>query len=250
MPLSRPHPDVRIGRSLAGSAALELGAGLLLLTVIALGLTLALDLRVGFPLGALALYGSMAALIWYWLPQHRPQSRFGPANRVTLVRVLLLALAVGALVEPRLSAQYGWPLSALALLALALDGVDGWLARTRRCASAFGARFDMETDALFILVLALLVWQRGTTGAWIVLAGAWRYLFIVAGTLLPWLRAPLPPSRRRQTVCVIQVAALIACLSPPIGPFLGSMIAAGALLLLSASFVIDIAWLYRHGRTA
>ena len=41
----------------------------------------------------------------------------------------------------------------------ALDGVDGWLARRSGIASAFGARFDMEIDALLILVLAVLAWR-------------------------------------------------------------------------------------------
>lgn len=239
-----------LDRRLAANAAAELAGGLLLLLLAAALVTATLELTVGFTLRALALYLLMAVLIWHWLPLHQPLPRLGPANRITLIRLLLTALAAGAVGAPRLTAEHGWLLSALALLALVLDGVDGWLARTRRCASAFGARFDMETDALFILLLALLVWQRGTAGAWIVLAGVWRYLFVAAGALLPRLRAPLPPSRRRQTVCVIQIVALIACLSPPIGPFLGSMIAAGALLLLSASFVIDILWLYRHGRNA
>jgi phosphatidylglycerophosphate synthase len=40
---------------------------------------------------------------------------------------------------------------------LALDGLDGWLARRFGLASAYGARFDMEVDGFLILVLALLV---------------------------------------------------------------------------------------------
>ena len=43
----------------------------------------------------------------------------------------------------------------------ALDGVDGWLARRRGMSSAFGARFDMEIDALLVQVLAILVWRYG-----------------------------------------------------------------------------------------
>ena len=33
--------------------------------------------------------------------------------------------------------------------------------------SSFGARFDMETDAAFILILSVLVWQHGKAGAWV-----------------------------------------------------------------------------------
>ena len=45
-------------------------------------------------------------------------------------------------------------------------------------ASSFGARFDMETDALLILVLAALVWQHGKAGPWILAAGLMRYAFV------------------------------------------------------------------------
>lgn len=239
-----------VDRRLAVNAAAELVSGLMLLSLGALLVTATLELTAGFIFRSLALYLLMAVLLWRWLPQHQPQSRLGPANRVTLVRLLLTALVAGAIGAPALTAEYAWITTGLALLALALDGVDGWLARRRDCASAFGARFDMETDALFILVLALLVWQRGTVGGWILLAGLLRYLFVAAGALSPWLRAPLPPSRRRQAVCVIQVVALIVCLSPPIGPVQGHWIAAGSLLLLGGSFAIDIRWLHRHRRSS
>src|SRR5262249_35430837 len=49
----------------------------------------------------------------------------------------------------------------------ALDYVDGWLARRAHGTSAFGAHFDMETDALVILVVDLELWLRGQFGAWI-----------------------------------------------------------------------------------
>ena len=82
----------------------------------------------------------------------------------------------------------------LALPAVALDGVDGWLARRSGLSSDFGARYDMETDALLILVLAVLAWRQEKAGAWIVLAGAMRYLFVAAGYIWTWMTAPLPPS--------------------------------------------------------
>lgn len=222
--------------------------GLLALLASSVSLIETLNLTAGFMIPAVGVYLLMGVLSWYWLPLHRPQQRFGPANRITLLRLVLTALAAGTLGASGLIHEHGWLLVGLTLTALILDGVDGWLARRYNCASAFGARFDMETDALLILILALLVWQSGHAGVWIVLAGAWRYLFVIGGTVLPWLQGELPPSRRRQTVCVIQVAALIVCLSPPIGPVMGWFIAAGSLLLLSASFIIDIVRLHRHRR--
>ena len=67
----------------------------------------------------------------------------------------------------------------------------------------------MEVDALLIMVLAILAWQHGKAGAWVLLSGLLRYAFVAAGWLAPWIARPLPPSRRRQTICVVQIAALV-----------------------------------------
>jgi phosphatidylglycerophosphate synthase len=137
---------------------------------------------------------------------------------------------------------------ALAIVAVALDGVDGKLARSRNETSDFGARFDMETDALLILVLAALVWQLDKAGAWILLAGLLRYVFVAASYALPWFARPLPPSRRRQTVCVLQIVSLIGALAPLVRPPWSASLALLGLLLLAWSFAVDVAWLARRSR--
>lgn len=184
-------------------------------------------------------------LLLHALPAHLPHHRFGVANQVTMARAALVAILFG-LVGAGDSALLGWSAAAIALLAAVLDGVDGWLARRRQLSSAFGARFDMETDALLILALSLLAWQFGKCGAWVLLAGTLRYLFVIAGQGLRWLQHPLPASRRRQIICVIQVVTLILCIIPPLAPPWSGMIAAAGLLLLGWSFVVDILWLARR----
>lgn len=184
-------------------------------------------------------------LIWL-IPRHLASEDFGSANRVTLLRADLVALLAGLAGHASTLAAAGWLVSIISFVILLLDGVDGWLARRNGLQSAFGARFDMEIDAFFILILALLVFQSGKAGVWVLLSGILRYAFVGAGVLLPWLQQPLPPKRRRQTVCVIQTLALIACLSPLVAPRLGSIVAALALILLVVSFSIDTVWLLRH----
>ena len=166
---------------------------------------------------------------------------FGAANRATLARAGLLALLIGLIGE--ISAP--WVVVVAGSIALALDGLDGWLARRLDCASAFGARFDMETDALLLLTFTLLAWQYGKAGPWIVLAGVMRYLFVAAGVLLPFLAGPLPPSRRRQTAFVVQAIALIVCISPIVIQPVSGAIALIGFALLTGSFAIDVAYLTR-----
>jgi phosphatidylglycerophosphate synthase len=134
------------------------------------------------------------------------------------------------------------------MLITLLDGVDGWFARKTRMSSAFGARFDMEIDALLILVLSILAWRHNKAPAWVVLSGALRYAFVVAGWLVHRMRQPLPVSRRRQTVCVVQVVCLIAVILPRIQPPVSTGIAAIALLTLVYSFAVDTWWLWRQPR--
>ena len=144
---------------------------------------------------------------------HHPFTRFGAANQMTLIRAGLVALVAGLIGERAVA-----PVAAVAVGVAAaveiFDGVDGWLARRGGLASAFGARFDMEVDALLIMVLAILAWQHGKAGTWVLLSGLLRYAFVAAGWLAPWIARPLPPSRRRQTICVVQIAALVAVVSP------------------------------------
>ena len=135
---------------------------------------------------------------------------------------------------------------AVAGLALSLDGLDGWLARREGLVSDFGARFDMEVDALLALVLALIALASGKAGPWVLILGGLRYVYVAAGVFLPWLRRDLPPRWGRKTVCVVQIATLIALLAPPVIPPLSLGLAAVATTLLVWSFAADVLWLWRR----
>jgi len=165
-------------------------------------------------------------------------NRVGRANLVTGLRAaLIVALLLGPLRD--------WPLILGGLVALALDGVDGWVARRYGEASAFGARFDMEVDAAFMLGLSALVAIEGRAGFWVLIAGLLRYAWIAAAAFLPWLRRPLGPSRARQTGCILALLLLLAALSPPASGRAGSLMAAGAVASLLLSFGRDLIRLWR-----
>ena len=224
-----------------------------LATAIALGLLLAglaivLAERGGlshaFAPKTLAVFAIGVAFVLAALPAHLPRPRFGPANGVTLARLALVALLAGLLGES--AASVAWPIVAIATLAAVLDAVDGPLARRTGLASPFGARFDMEADALLMLVLALLAWQLGKAGGWIVAAGLLRYLFVGAGRAWRWLERPLPASMRRKAICVIQIVTLIVGLAPIVPPAASALIAGAGLALLVGSFAVDVAWLRRR----
>lgn len=179
-----------------------------------------------------------------FLPRHHPFARFGPANQITTMRAMLVALVAALIGEPRFP-NVATSAAAATVVVSALDGVDGWLARRHQIASSFGARFDMEIDALLILVLAILVTEFEKAGPWVILSGLLRYIFVGAGKYWPQLRAPLFASRRRQAVCVVQILALNLAIVPAIQPPLSAAIAAVALAALAWSFLVDTRWLLR-----
>ena len=179
------------------------------------------------------------------LIHHAPQTRFGAANLVTLLRAGGVCLLAGLIGRTEDAAMLGWMLPLTALAILALDGLDGWLARRFGLASAYGARFDMEVDAFLILVLSLLVMQGTAAGPWVMLCGALRYLFLAWLVLMPRYDRPLPPSLCRKTVFVVQAIALVGVLAPGLPNPAALALAALATGLVTASFARDSFWLYR-----
>ncbi len=211
---------------------------------VAVLLALLLGLTAGFVGAAISLIALTALSLYHITAHYLPPAAFGPANRITTVRAVGTAMLL-AFVGQSPTAALTWTVVVVAIALLVLDGLDGFLARRSGLASAFGARYDMETDAALTLVLALLCWQFGKAGAWILAVGLMRYLFVAAGAAFPFMRRALPPSRRRQTICVLQLSGLLAVLSPLFPVPASFVVGALTLILLAVSFGIDTAWLVR-----
>ncbi|MCZ8130067.1 MAG: CDP-alcohol phosphatidyltransferase family protein [Steroidobacteraceae bacterium] len=235
--------------TLRASARRAVALALVATAVAAASVQALLDLSPVAAVAAVAIAAGGALAVLRHLPGRHPHPRFGPANVVTLARAVPTALLAGLAVEPGAGTPaVAWFAALAALAVTVLDGVDGRLARRRGVASEFGARFDMETDSLLVLALAVLAWRWDRAGAWVLLSGLARYLFVAAGALAPWLRASLPPSRRRQVVCVVQIAVLLAVVAPVLGSTAAAALAAAGLLALAYSFGVDFAWLARRAR--
>ncbi|MDC0434404.1 CDP-alcohol phosphatidyltransferase family protein [bacterium] len=197
---------------------------------------------------ALLLWIAIATLMLLKIRYH-PYAKFGTANFVTTGRAATTVVLAGFVpVEVVLLTSPGWmwAIAITASIALCMDGLDGYLARKNASCSVFGARFDMETDALLGLIITLLVWQSGQAGIWVLALGLMRYIFVAASVWLAALREPLFPSLRRKTVCVIQVGALCLMLCPWLSAVQVSSIGAIALFSLIYSFTVDTIWLLTH----
>jgi phosphatidylglycerophosphate synthase len=191
-----------------------------------------------------AVFGSMMAIAFGLVGDHHPYLEFGPANHVTMVRAILVALIASLIGEPAIPGAAA-AATALAVLMTVLDGVDGWLARRSGMTSAFGARFDVETDSLLVMAMSILVWQHGKAGAWVLLGGMMRYAFVLAGFWLPWITRPLRPTRRGKTVAVSNMVGVSVALAPIVPPPFSTMAVGATLIALTWSFAVDVRRLWR-----
>ena len=172
-------------------------------------------------------------------PEH---DRMGPANVVTLFRAIWVS-AVACFIGTSVTDSIAWWASGLAAVALALDGLDGFIARRTGSETDYGAQLDMELDSIMMLVLSVLAFMWGRAGLWVLFCGLARYAWIAAYMCIAWFRRPLLESFRRKTACVIGGVGLLLSLVPWAIPTLNTVFAATATATLIFSFGIDLRWL-------
>ncbi len=171
-----------------------------------------------------------------------------PADRVTLLRAVLVALcAVLAVQQLFTGPRTDLLLPILGGAAFLLDGLDGAVARRTGTSSAEGARFDGATDAALVLVLSVAA--AAVVGPWTLGIGALYYMFTAAGFFRPHLRATLPPSTSRKAIGAFQPFALLLALLPGLLPAAAVAAPALALCLLAYSFTRDVIQLESRYRT-
>ena len=189
--------------------------------------------------------GSAGAVLIVTARMRSDEPSVHPADWVTLTRVVLIA-GVAALVAG--SPGGAAPVTALVTLsvvALVLDAADGQVARRTGTATRLGGRLDGEADAFLILLLSIVVSRD--YGSWVLAIGAARYVLLLAGWLMPWLAAPLPPRYWGKVVAAVCGIVLTVAASGLPGRRAGMIAVAAALLLLAESFGRNVIWLYRAG---
>lgn len=201
---------------------------------------------------ALALFAGALGLAQIRFSTTYPHDRLGACNLVTQGRAAAVAVLAVAVVTPGIMVEMPITIFAIAAVTLAMDGVDGILARRSGLSSDFGAQFDMEVDAALGACLALILIRvahidgghiDGTLSAVsLAVLGFSRYAFLLAALVWPWLNAPLPQRLSRKTICVVQIATLAGMLLPGVGNVAPVALPVAAGLLLW-SFGRDILWL-------
>ncbi len=102
------------------------------------------------------------------------------ANLITLARFLLLFLLVSLIY--RASPEWKLINAPLLLVIIALDGLDGYVARRRGETSVFGSIFDIAVDRVVELILWVALGHIGLVPIWVAM------VFIIRGIMVDAIR--------------------------------------------------------------
>jgi phosphatidylglycerophosphate synthase len=215
----------------------------------------AIGVRLASPTGAAGTaaavgVGCLPAVLTALAVSRRDPATVSAADSVTLFRAVLAGgcAAVTLMALEGAAPERTWYLVALVVPTLALDAVDGAVARRTGSATSAGAQLDMQVDAGVLVVLSVAV--APVLGGWVLLVGAMRYLYVAASWTWPVLRSPLPRSRFRRAVAGIQGVVLAAALAPVVPVGAAGVAVLVALVLLNASFGSQVVAILRRSATS
>ncbi|AGB37445.1 CDP-alcohol phosphatidyltransferase family protein [Natronococcus occultus] len=173
------------------------------------------------------------------------------ATWVTLVRGGTIAVLAGFLLAPTPTGPIAWAPAILFALGAGLDAIDGLLARATDSTTELGARLDVETDGLAVLVGAVVAVAADAVPTAFLAVGAARYLFVL-GTW--WRRRrgrpvlELPPSRVRRPLGALAMAAVWIALAPVPGRTISYAVGAAVMVPFLANFCRDWLAVCGYGR--
>ena len=152
----------------------------------------------------------------------------GYANMVTTLRLLIIlsTLVFSTHLSPL-------EIALLLLLAILMDGLDGFLARRFQQTSLFGERLDMETDAFLVAAVSIYHATHGLAPQWIIVPGLMRYFFGLAVLFFKSGGKEMTSKRFRATIAVIFFGSLLTpfVIPRPLSDWVVQI--AGGLILLS-----------------
>ncbi|MEM6800541.1 MAG: CDP-alcohol phosphatidyltransferase family protein [Bacteroidota bacterium] len=175
-----------------------------------------------FSIGLYALSGELAPMVFLpflsfmvYIYQHRSyllrmKPLGGHANRITFLRLLIFCGTT--LLSSYLSYTALFLLFGIAVL---MDVLDGYLARKFDQMSDFGLYLDMESDALFVALIATVLYEKGLIANWILFPAYLRYFYML---FLKFLTFPIKKEPKRAYASIIAGCFFVSLLLPLILP--------------------------------
>ena len=183
-------------------------------------------------------------------------NNFSYASYITYFRVILIIMLFSIAINSYLSKEifnifYKNDLFlSISIIALFLDWLDGFVARYLKESTKFGEIFDQETDTLLLSSLSLSLYLNYEVTIMILIIPSYRYIFVLLGLRLKWLKNTLPESYMRKIICAMTALLLIICHFQFLSILYTQIISILAFLIITFSFTKDIIWLYRSKKHA
>lgn len=172
---------------------------------------------------------SLSFLMYIWhIPKYsgKMNSIISYANWITIFRLFLI-IAAGFFLDKFDHLL----LFFLFLLAIFLDGVDGYVARKYNQSSVVGENLDMETDAFMVALLSYIHFMHFDIPWWIILSGGLRYYSELIFIKTNKGEQKDLPKKIRSTIAVIFFVSLLT-------PFILSSEVSFILLAISSLFIV------------
>jgi cardiolipin synthase len=160
------------------------------------------------------------------------------ANKITLLRIVLIPIFIVGLVE---NAAF-WPLAVFVFCTLT-DVMDGAVARSRNQRTVLGTFLDPVADKLLLNATFLVLAFRGRVPAWMFVVVFSRDLLILLGWNIIFVltrNSTVEPRWPGKSTTLAQMLAVIAVLSPVLAPVQGFFM--GVMTLLTAVSTVDYVW--------
>lgn len=160
------------------------------------------------------------------------QHRFRRLAHVPNILTLLRIAASPVLILLLKNGQYSSALWVCALAGIS-DALDGYIAKTFRCQSRFGAILDPIADKVLIVSVVVMLAVNGVLPFWLLLVIVFRDLLIVGGWMLLTLlntEVTIRPSLISKANTVVQILLLLALIVDKAGLLIVPDVAMAALM--------------------
>jgi CDP-diacylglycerol---glycerol-3-phosphate 3-phosphatidyltransferase len=153
---------------------------------------------VRFAAGALSTWLFLVVVLTRLRREHADLGPLSAATGVTLARGLLISLVAGFALGPASVGPASWLPGIVYGIAALADRLDGALARRNGAVTALGAKLDVTTDAVGLLVAPLVGVRWGRLPPWYLALALAYPLFRVALQLRRSFGLPIFPERLRR----------------------------------------------------